>query len=127
MRGHCLCGGISFAITPPTKFVVHCHCESCRRAHGAPLYTSVGVRDPQFRVLAGAELLTTFESSPGVRRSFCSRCGSPMLYRSERWPGQVHVSGALIDGPLDRAPQGHVNYGERLSWVDGIDSLGEYE
>ncbi len=33
LEGGCLCGAVRFSLTPPTDFVAHCHCQSCRRAH----------------------------------------------------------------------------------------------
>ena len=39
--GTCYCGGVKFGVTiDSTKYVraLYCHCESCRRAHAAPLY-----------------------------------------------------------------------------------------
>ncbi|MGZ3775577.1 MAG: GFA family protein [Bdellovibrio sp.] len=33
VTGHCYCKKISFEIQFPTKFISHCHCESCRTSH----------------------------------------------------------------------------------------------
>lgn len=38
-RGSCLCGAVRFRASLPCKWVAHCHCTCCRRAHGAPLVT----------------------------------------------------------------------------------------
>lgn len=44
VHGTCYCGGVKFAVdctaTAPLK-ALYCHCESCRRAHAAPLYQVV--------------------------------------------------------------------------------------
>lgn len=38
--GSCYCGKVVFSVSthPPPFKSLYCHCESCRRAHSAPLY-----------------------------------------------------------------------------------------
>ncbi len=121
--GACLCGAVTFTITPPTRFCAHCHCSMCRRAHGAPLVTWSGVMEEQLRVLTGAELLRDYASSPEAKRSFCSMCGSSLFFRSTRWPGEVHVATANLTGPLDRVPTAHVFFSDRAPWFEVHDGL----
>jgi hypothetical protein len=122
LHGACLCGGVRFEVTPPTRFCAHCHCSMCRRAHGAPLVTWSGVPEAQLRITAGEQLLRTFASSPAATRSFCSQCGSMLLFRSTRWPGEVHVATASLDAS-DRLPSAHVFYSDRASWFSCSDEL----
>ncbi|KAI1163902.1 hypothetical protein F5B18DRAFT_295419 [Nemania serpens] len=43
------------------------------------------------------DILTSYESSPGVRREFCSRCGATVFWR-DRWrPELMDVSVGLLD------------------------------
>ena len=41
--GRCHCGRVRFVARFPSRFVAHCQCESCRRAHGAALVTWAGL------------------------------------------------------------------------------------
>jgi hypothetical protein len=107
----------------PSKWVAHCHCTYCRRAHGAPFVTWAGFAAGQFALEAGSSQPQWYESSPGARRAFCPTCGSPMFFESTRWPGEVHVSRALIEGALDRPPGAHVFYEAHVPWLDVIDAL----
>lgn len=116
IHGQCFCGTTRFAFDLPTTWVAHCHCTMCRRAHGAAFVIWVGVTESQFRWLADAEL-RWYASSPGAERGFCARCGSPMAFRSERWPGEIHLAHALIAAELDRAPQVHVFHDTHVPWV----------
>ena len=52
-RGHCQCRSIEYEFTGEPKWVMHCHCESCRRAVSSPVATYVGVRLEQFSYLKG--------------------------------------------------------------------------
>jgi hypothetical protein len=118
LRGSCLCGGVRFELEPPTRFCAHCHCSICRRAHGAPLVTWAGVPHDKFRISAGRELLGSYASSPEAKRSFCSRCGSSLLFESSRWPAEVHVAVANIDSKLDRPVSAHVFFDDRADWFE---------
>jgi hypothetical protein len=123
VHGGCLCGATQFELDLPSKWCAHCHCSMCRRAHGAGYVTWVGFESSHFRLLKGDRDLQWYRSSPGTRRGFCGTCGSTMLFESERWPGEIHVALACIDGRIDRAPQAHVFYDSHVDWIPIDDSL----
>ncbi len=82
----------------------------------------VGVEAARFRWTA-QEQLHWYASSSGAERGFCACCGSPIVFRSERWPGEIHLARALIEGELDRAPQLHVFHDYHVPWVSLGDDL----
>ncbi|MGE3457783.1 MAG: GFA family protein [Kofleriaceae bacterium] len=110
-------------MTLPSNWVAHCHCSMCRRAHSAPFVTWLSVPREQFRIVAGEADLAWFRSSPPAKRAFCQRCGSPLLFESERWPGEIHIARAAIPGDVDRAPQVHAFYSDRATWLELHDDL----
>jgi hypothetical protein len=114
--GRCHCGAVRFVARFPSRFACHCHCESCRRAHGAAFVTWVGFRSEQVTI-EGAEHLATHESSPGTARRFCARCGTKLFFESARWPGEVHIVRAAFDEAPDREPDGHAFFEERVAWL----------
>jgi len=99
--GACLCGAVRFQLRLPSRWVAHCHCSFCRRAHGAAFVTWAGFASDRFALAPDSLPPAWYASSPGARRAFCPRCGSPMLFESTRWPGEVHVARALITGELE--------------------------
>lgn len=117
VEGSCLCGAARFEIDFPTRFFTHCHCQSCRRAFGAPVVSWVGVPSEQFRWTGAEDVVGTFASSEGTRRTFCSRCGTSLTFESVRWAGETHVAAAVLDGPVDREPKGHAFYEEHVPWL----------
>jgi hypothetical protein len=121
--GSCLCGAVRFRCELPSKWVAHCHCSYCRRAHGAPFVTWAGFTFERFGLEPGSQAPAWYESSPGARRAFCPHCGSPMFFESTRWPGEVHVARALFAEPLDREPVAHVFYESHVEWLDINDAL----
>jgi hypothetical protein len=122
-RGACLCGSVTFDVRWPSLWCAHCHCSLCRRQHGAAFVTWVGVAEERFTLLTGADELREHASTPEARRSFCGACGTPLLFRSTRWPGEVHVTLASLQGPADRAPQAHAFWESHVDWVEPRDDL----
>ncbi len=122
--GRCLCGALRFEARGRPLWVTHCHCQSCRRNTGSALATLVGFASEDFTYVAGAP--ATYASSPGVTRAFCGRCGTPLTYQAERYPGEVHVYVCTLDRPQDFVPQAHVHTGEQLPWLHLDDGLPRY-
>ena len=121
----CLCRDLRITLELPSQWVAHCHCTMCRRAHGAAYVSWVGMRDERCRIDDPQQRLAWYPSSPGAERGFCSRCGSTLLFRSARWPGELHVALGCIDDAVDRAPQCHAFWDTHVGWasVDPADGL----
>ncbi|MEP6906792.1 MAG: GFA family protein [Pseudoxanthomonas sp.] len=124
-NAQCLCGDVTLEATLPSKWVAHCHCSLCRRAHGAAFVTWVGMESTQCVLDDPDQRLHWYESSPGAERGFCSRCGTMMFFRSTRWLGELHIALAHFINPVDRAPQMHAYWEDHVCWasVDPHDGL----
>ena len=114
--GSCLCGGVQFRIEAALELMQVCHCSQCRKAQGTPFATNTPVSAAAFHLLSGAELLTTFESSPGKERVFCGRCGSPIFSRKDTIPGVLRIRAGLLDGDLPARPAAHHYTGSKANW-----------
>ena len=121
MRGRCFCGQIAFEIDRKDGACVNCHCESCRRQCSAPMTTYVAVPDGMWRWTRGTPKV--FRSSPGVERSFCGTCGTPLSFRSQTMSGVMHMYVAAMEDPEAFAPELHVSHEEKLSWLKLADDL----
>ena len=95
--GSCQCGALRFDVALPSKWVAHCHCSMCRRAHGAAFVTWVGMDATRARIDDTRQTLRWYASSPGAERGFCSHCGTMLFFRSQRWPGELHIVRANFD------------------------------
>jgi hypothetical protein len=123
VTGSCFCGAVHFTIGLPTLGCAHCHCSMCRRAHGAGYVTWIVVPYTRFKLDSGDAQLTRFRSSDHGTRSFCSRCGSSLFCESTHHPDQIDIVLANLHGPIDRAPQVHIYFDDRASWVRIGDEL----
>lgn len=65
----------------------------------------------------------SYASSDHATRMFCGRCGTPMAYRSKRYPDEIHFYAATLDDPQDFAPERHYHHGEHLPWLPLTDDL----
>ena len=126
VTGSCYCGTVRFEAALPSRFCAHCHCDNCRRAHGAAFITYVGFPSEQVRIIGGEDKLRRFETETGATRSFCERCGSTLFYAGPRWSGEIHVALANIDGEIDRSPQAHSYVDHCASWWTIDDDLPQY-
>ena len=123
-QGGCLCGAVRFAFAEPPLWLAHCHCASCRRNTGAAVATFVGVARDRYRLLSGTPAV--YVSSPGVKRSFCGRCGTPLTYEAERFADEVHINIGALDEPGRFPPTFHVHVAEQLPWLRLADHLPRY-
>jgi hypothetical protein len=114
-EGGCLCGAVRFRATGAPKWVLRCHCQSCRRHSGAPMSVFVAFMDEAVEVTRGE--IARFESSPGVRRGFCATCGSTLTCSNAGWPGENHYHVGAFDEPERLPPSGDIYGEERVSWL----------
>ena len=115
--GGCLCGAVRFAARMPALWVAHCYCSRCRRAHGAAFVTWVGCPAEQVDTHDPQGALRWYRVETGAERGFCGRCGSPMFFRSPRYPGELHLARALFDRELQQRPDSNAYIGNHVDWA----------
>lgn len=123
-EGGCFCGAIRYEAEGDPGVVTHCHCLHCRRTSGAPFVTWVEFPAERFSFTRGTP--QSFESRPGVTRTFCPSCGTPLTYRLAETPGTVDLVACSLDDPGGVTPQDHVFFDRRISWVRPADGLPTY-
>lgn len=125
LTGHCLCGRVRYEADAEIRDILHCHCETCRRTHAAAFSSIASVPRKHFRWVAGEEWLSSFESSPGKFRRFCSACGSHLM--AERIASEhVMLRLGCLDTPVRPQARGHIWRSDAASWYDPKDILPEF-
>lgn len=117
MQGSCLCGAVKYEIDSIDAPIAHCHCQTCRKAHAAAFASTAGVMRGRFRWLQGQNMLSSYESSPGKLRHFCSVCGSHLM--AER-VGQAHVivRVATLDEDPGVVPEARIWMSHHVPWLE---------
>ena len=81
------------------------------------------MRATDFFVVCGAQLLSSWESSPGVRRFFASCCGSPIYKLQQAAPEFLGLRLGTLDTDPSRKAEIHFMVGSKAPWVEVHDSL----
>jgi hypothetical protein len=122
--GACLCGAVRYEARGAPTAVNHCHCVQCQRQSGGAMLTWATWPRRSVRVLRGQA--ADFESSPGIKRSFCARCGSTLFWRRERGSDDLDVAAGTLDDPDRVAPSLHIFVKSRRRWMPLCDGLPAY-
>jgi hypothetical protein len=103
----------------------NCHCTTCRKAHAAPYAPTARVARDHFHLIAGAEKLSAFESSPGRTRQFSSVCGTHIVAeRADQLYVVLRVA-SLDEDPKVR-PAAHIWTSHDVPWLTEAEPLPRF-
>jgi hypothetical protein len=116
LLGSCHCGAVRFEVTEDFSAVRICHCTTCKKLAGGAGTTNGRARTDTIRVVAGEELIRTYQPDEGTAKSFCSQCGSNLF--GGGWPESEYTSVRVsaIDSPFDRKPEAHTYVRSVAPW-----------
>ena len=124
IKGSCLCGNVTYEISGEVGDIVHCHCVTCRKAHGAAFSSVASVSLANFR-LSGAGELSQFESSPGKVRHFCANCGTQIYAKREDTQHIILRLGSL-DDDISSKEISHIWTSQKANWYEINSPLPEH-
>jgi len=128
LQGSCLCGAVRFEVAEPFDRIGMCHCLSCKKISGGAGTVSGRVRTEAIRILAGQELLTTYQPEEGSAKTFCSRCGTNLF--GGGWPESplTPVRLPTLDEPFEGKLEAHLFVRSVAPWeVLPADDAAHYE
>ncbi len=123
IKGSCLCGKVKYEILGKVGDIVHCHCQTCRKAHGSAFSSVASVDDSDFK-LYNAQFLKSYESSNGKKRYFCLNCGTQMYAKRENTKHIILRLGSLDDDPKAKE-KSHIWVSQKASWFSIKNKLPE--
>jgi hypothetical protein len=93
-RGGCHCGRVSFEVIAPERAQVSdCNCTICNKSG----YLHLIVPKSSFKLLSGADALTTYTFNTGVAQHlFCSVCGIKSFYVPRSYPQGYSVNARCL-------------------------------
>jgi hypothetical protein len=126
LQGSCLCRAVRYEIAQLDGAIVHCHCNTCRKANASPFTSTARVAKTNFRWLSGEDLLGGYESSPGKVRRFCASCGSHVVAERPDQPYVILRVATLDDDPA-RKPAMPIWASHDVAWLatDNVPSFAE--
>lgn len=125
VEGGCLCGSVRYRLAGEPLSSIICHCHTCRKASAAPAVGWLTFARTKFVLLSGS--LRSFSSSPGVTRTFCAECGTPLTYRSDENPETIDVTTVSLDDPARFPPTREVWLEYKLRWAAKHAALRHHE
>lgn len=128
MIGSCLCGAVEYEVDGLDMPISHCHCKTCRKSNAAAFVSTAGVMREHFRWIKGQEKLSTFESSHGKFRHFCSICGSHLVAERHAQP-HVILRVATLDDDPGKKPEFHIWKSHDVPWLtyEDVQSYDEWK
>ncbi len=124
--GSCKCGGVRFTYDGEVGTVTVCHCIDCRKLQGGAGVVAAPLASTGLAWHTGHDLITEFESSPGKKRAFCSRCGTPLYSRRDDVPQVLRLRMGSIDTPTDVVPVAHIFSADLPQWASLDDDFPRY-
>jgi hypothetical protein len=117
IKGSCMCGEVAYVIHGKAGEISHCHCTTCRKAHGAAFSSVVSVQIDDFEFTSGKNLIKCYQSSPDKVRCFCSNCGSHIYAHRKGQKHYILRLGTLDDDPKVKS-KNHIWVSLKASWYN---------
>lgn len=130
IKGHCLCGQVTYEAEGEPAMQAFCHCTDCQRSTGSVGSILVGVPKPAFKV--SGDTLSSFETvgedrGTPARRSFCSNCGSPVMTTLPEMPDLVFIKAGTLDDTSWLSPQIEVWGSSAQPWMQPAEGATRVE
>ncbi|MCY3675111.1 MAG: GFA family protein [Paracoccaceae bacterium] len=120
MTGGCLCGGVRYRITGPSRPIIYCHCSQCRRTSGHFVAaTAVKTEELIFETNEG---LAWFDSSEFASRGFCTRCGSSLFWKSKNRE-TISIMAGTLDQSYGLKAADHIYVSDKADYYELTDDL----
>ena len=125
ISGSCLCQCVQYQIIGDITNMGYCHCHKCQKFTGSAFAPAIWIAYEQLKWILGEESLSRYQSSPGIFRYFCSRCGSSIATVAPE-----HHLASVCAGTLDTdpgiKPAIHIHTASRACWYDLLDDLPKH-
>ena len=124
VSGSCLCGRVRYRAEGPLRPVSACHCTQCRKQTGSFVHATAARRDGV--TVEGAEAITWYESSPGIRRGFCDTCGSHLFW-DPAGRESITIFAGTLDGRTGLTMVEHIFCASKGDYYELTDGLPQFD
>jgi hypothetical protein len=126
LKGSCHCQTVRFEIDEDMEGIFHCHCQTCQKLNGTSYGSTGFVSSDSFKIVAGADSLTAYESSQGKHRYFCANCGAPVYAQAQTNPDRIGVRVGLLDGDPGVRSKAHIWLSHEKPWFEVLTDLPKF-
>ena len=125
-HGSCLCGTVRYEVRGELGVAYFCHCGRCRKASGSAFGTNAMIASRDFAVTAGEASFKFFKAESGLRRYFCSACGSSIISVRDTQPEVMRLRLGTLDTPVAKPPVAHIFAASKAEWDVIHDDFPQY-
>ncbi len=126
-KGSCLCGSVTFKITPPYIAFQYCYCSRCRKITGSAHASNIIMPPENFHWTQGKPFVGRYE--PGDAKHFatcfCKKCGSTLPWITKSNKAMIVPAGSLDTGP-EIKPENSLFWNSRANWYVLPHTLNTY-
>ncbi|CAA0096045.1 Glutathione-dependent formaldehyde-activating enzyme [Halioglobus japonicus] len=126
VSGSCLCGSIKYEVEIVPEQIFNCHCQFCRKAHGADYATVAVANASTLKVTDEKGVLKEHKNDIGGFRAFCSECGSRLMNYAEDKNMWLCITLATVDTPISYKPVAHANLESKASWCEPYEGIPQF-
>lgn len=124
IQGSCLCGSVRYASNAEPVMTAVCHCKHCQKQTGSAFSPLVAV--PVESLQIDRHALSVYddigESGLPIKRSFCGRCGSPIISDAAVMPALTWIKAGTLDDTSWVNPTIHIWCDSAQPWTSISDS-----
>jgi hypothetical protein len=120
VTGGCMCGAVRYEVSGPLRDVICCHCTQCRRSSGH-FVAATACRKNHFQ-LKSAGLLAWYSFVPGLRRGFCTGCGSSLFFEDINGE-RMSIAAGTLDEPQGLKIGAHIYAAEKGDYYAITDAV----
>lgn len=127
IHGSCLCGAVKYSVALIPDKIFNCHCQFCRKAHGADYATMALAKADTLTITDKDDCLSEHQNAIGGFRAFCSTCGTRLMNYAPDKNMYLSVTLSTIDSKIDLSPVANVNLESKASWCEVSESLPNFQ
>ncbi len=118
--GGCQCGAVRYRIEGALTSPHICHCRMCQKAAGNYFMPLANAPKENFTVTRGE--ISWFHSSDPVRRGFCARCGTPLIFETVS-ASHLNITLGSLDDPAEVRPEKQYGLESKMPWFGTLEGL----
>jgi hypothetical protein len=117
LSGSCLCGSVEYSASGEPVLTAFCHCRNCQKGGGGGYSANVAVPAGSLAILGPVERYSwTGGSGSEITRSFCPKCGSPIVIKADALDGLALIQAGTLDDPAAIEPNVHIWCASAQPW-----------
>jgi len=124
-QGGCRCGSARYEIDLSNANTLNCHCVDCQKHLGAPFSVFTMVSSKQFKWLSKPTGLIAFSES--ANRIFCDKCGTYLKWEGINETNEAEINAMTLDDPSSVKVDEEIFVRTRLSWLNPIKDVRQYQ